>query len=281
MKKFIVAFDGLSFSDSALSYAIYLAKHCNAHLVAVFLDDFTRRSYSVADMTNYEGESFDQHMHELDVRDEEERKEKVAKFEHACQNGGVSFSVHRDKDVALFDLINESVYADLLIISASQTLTRYEEAAPTRFIKDLLSEVQCPVLLVPMKYKQVEKLILLYDGEPSSVFAVRAFSYLFEGFKNVDTEVLTIKSNKETLHIPDSRLIKEFIRRHYPKADYIVLKGEAEDEILKYLRREKKEAIVVLGAYQRSRFSRVFKPSMADTLLQHTDVPLFIAHNKQ
>ena len=280
MKKFIAAFDGLSFSETTMNYAIYLAKHCKAHLVGVFLEDFMRRSYGVADITSYQGSDFDKHMHDLNEKDKEERDESISIFEKYCRDAGLNYSVHRDRNVALQELLHESIYADLLIISESETLTRFEEVVPSRFVKNVLNEVQCPVVVVPPKYKPIDKVILLYDGEPSSVFAVRTFSYLFDEMKSAETDVITVKPLEDSLHMPDNRLIKEFVKRHYPKVEYVVLKGHSEDEIIKYLHREKKDPIVVLGAYRRSSFSRLFRPSMADQLMQHVKMPLFIAHNK-
>lgn len=280
MKKFIAAFDSLRFSESTLDYAIFLTKHVNAHLVGVFLEDFTRHSYTVADITKYEGEGFDKHMHELDEKDKEERDVSVAKFEQACQNAGINYTVHRDRNVAIQELLHESIYADLVIISEDETVTRYEEPAPTRFVREMLNDVQCPVVIVPPKYRPVDKIVLLYDGEPSSVYAVRMFSYLFDSLKDFETQVLTVKASEENLHLPDNRLMKEFIKRHYPKAEYLVLKGQSEDQIIQFLHREKKDPLIVLGAYRRNKLSRLFRPSMADNLLQHLKMPLFIAHNK-
>jgi len=280
MKKFIAAFDGLKFSESTLDYALFLSKHSNAHLVGVFLDDFSRHSYSIADITKYEGAMFDEHVQELNEKDKEDRDRSVEEFEEACQSAGINYSVHRDKNIAIQELLHESIYADLIIISGVETVTRYDEPAPTRFIRDLLNDVQCPVLLVPERYRPVDKIILLYDGEPSSVHAARMFSYLFDGIKHFETQVLTVKTKEEHLHLPVNRLIKEFIKRHYPAPEYIVLRGLPEDEIIRHLNREKKSPLIVLGAYRRSRLSRVFKPSMADYLLQHLKKPLFIAHNK-
>jgi nucleotide-binding universal stress UspA family protein len=280
MKKFIAAFDGLKFCESTLDYAIFLAKNAGAHLVGVFLEDFTRHSYTIADITKYEGEDFDHHMHDLNLKDKEERNESVGIFEEACQNAGINYTIHRDRDVAIHELLHESVYADLLIINEDETLTRYEEPAPTRFIRDLLNDVQCPVVIVPSNYLPVDKIIMLYDGEPSSVYAVRMFSYLFDSLKEFDTQILTVKAKEESLHVPDNRLMKEFIKRHYPEAGFMVLKGDAEDQIVQFLGHEKKDPLVVLGAYRRNKLSRLFKPSMADYLLQRLKIPLFIAHNK-
>ena len=98
--------------------------------------------------------------------------------------------------------------------------------------------------------------------------------------KELETIVLTVNKSEESVLLPNSRLVREFVLQHYPKAEAIILKGDAGQEITAYLKREKSYPLVVMGAYQRSKFSRAFRPSMADHLLQHVEVPLFIAHNK-
>ena len=279
MKKFIAAFDGLQFSKTSLQYAIFLTKKANAHLVGVFLEDFTRRSYSIADITMYEGVSFEDRVRELDEKDQDLRQEAVQEFEEECQAAGINFTVHRDRNIALHELLHESIYADLLIVDARETVTPHREPVPTRFIRELLADVQCPVVVVPSDYKPIEKFSILYDGEPSSVFAVRMFSYLFGKFE-METDVITVKSAEQSLHLPDNRLMREYMKRHFPNAGYVVIKGNPEDMIVRHLVAEQQNCFIILGAYRRSRLSRVFKASMADLLIKYLKFPLFIAHNK-
>ena len=106
------------------------------------------------------------------------------------------------------------------------------------------------------------------------------FSYLLPQLKNLETEVLTIKPEKKSLHLPDGKLMKEFMKRHFPNAEYKVVHGYAEDEIVKYLKQQNESTLVVLGAYRRSTVSRWFRESMADVLMKEVKLPLFIAHNK-
>jgi nucleotide-binding universal stress UspA family protein len=91
-------------------------------------------------------------------------------------------------------------------------------------------------------------------------------------------EVISVKQAQEDLHLPDNRLMKEFMKRHFPDATYKVLSGEPEAEIVKYLKNKHQDELVVLGAYQRSTVSRWFRISMADTLMMQLKTPLFIAH---
>lgn len=277
MKKIIVAIDGLKFSESATKYAVSIAKEMNAHLVGVFLDDATYTSYKIYDVVIKEGVSETKLKH-YDEADAETRKVSAHKFESACSDAGINYSIHHDRNIALRELLHESIYADLLIIDSHETLTHYQENEPTRFIRELLSEVQCPVLLVPNKYKPIEKIVLLYDGKPSSVYAIKMFSYLLPLFENLDTELISVKHVEQSMHLADNRLMKEFLKRHFPKINYRIVKGYVEDEIMQHVKGIGPNVLVVLGAYKRGVVSRWVHESMADTMLKETKVPLFIAH---
>jgi hypothetical protein len=279
MEKIIAAFDGLQYSNSTKEYAIYLAKQTQTHLVGVFMDDFTYTSYKIYELVTKQGVS-EEKLNQYREKDKTTRDAAADDFSKACQVAGLEYNVHHDRNIAIQDLKHESIYSDLLVIDSKETLTHYSEKPPTRFIRDLLSDAQCPVLLVPQKFKPVEKIILLYDGEPSSVHAIKMFSYLLPQLTQIETEVISVNPVNSTLNMPDNRLMKEFMKRHYPKAKYKVMKGLAEDEIVKYLKGQEGNTLVVLGAYRRSAVSRLFRESMADRLMQKVKLPLFIAHNK-
>ena len=280
MKKFLAAFDGYKFSKSTMDYSIQLTQAANAHLVGVFLDEFIYRSYNAYKvMTTYK--NYDAVMKELDAKDKKKRDEGALMFQKACSKTGISFSIHKDKSIALQELKHESMFADLIIINEYETFTKYKEQPPTRFIRDLLGDVQCPVLVVPAAFKRIDKIVLLYDGRPSALYAVKMFGYLFGNLQDLPVEVYTAKDHyRASLRVPDNKLMREFIKRHFPKATYTITKGNAKEQITGYLRNHKENELVVLGAYQRSEPSRWFKTSMADILMKDLDTPLFIAHNK-
>ncbi|MBL7745250.1 MAG: universal stress protein [Chitinophagaceae bacterium] len=280
MKKIVAAFDGLKFSASTRDYAIQVAKQSSAHLVGIFLEDFSYHSYKVYDLIREEGEHFEEKQKRLDKKDDKLRADAANDFESACQKAGIEFTLHHDRSIALQELLHESIYADLLIIDNSETLTHYTEKIPTRFIRDLLTDVQCPVLLVPHKFKSIDKLVLLYDGEPASVYAIKMFSYTLAALKQYPEEVISVNPPKQSLHLPDNKLMKEFMKRHFPRAVYKVLKGLPETEIVDYLKEQGGNPLVILGAYRRGTVSRWFRASMADVLMKDLKLPLFIAHNK-
>ncbi|MGZ8539979.1 MAG: universal stress protein [Chitinophagaceae bacterium] len=278
MKKIIAAFDGLKFSESTRDYAVQLAKQNDAHLVGVFLNDHA--GYKIYDLIHEKGGLVGTAKKKLDKKDTKARAVALKSFETASQSAGLEYTIHHDRNIAIQELLLESIYADLIVIDSRETLTNYPEKVPTEFIRDLLSNVQCAVLVAPHLFKPISKLVLLYDGEPSSVHAIKMFSYILPALKEFPTEVIYVNDPKQSLHPPENHLMKEFLKRHFPKASFTILKGTAEPEIVNYLKKQKELPLVVLGAYRRGMVSRWFRHSMADTLMRDVRLPLFIAHNK-
>lgn len=279
MKKIIAVIDGLKYSESTTDYAISIAKQTGSHLVGVFLDDFTYHSYKVYDLVNERNYIDEERAAQFDKKDENTRRESATKFGDACQEAGLNFAVHHDRNIAIHELLHESIFTDLIIIDNKETFTHYEEKIPTRFVRDLLSEVQCPVLVVPQKFTPFDKAVLLYDGEPASVYAIRTFSYIFSAYKDLNIEVISVKNVRDSMHVPDNQLMKEFMKRHFPQAKFTVLRGDAITEMLDQLKGKEENSLIVLGAYNRGMVSRWFRPSTADILMEELNKPLFIAHH--
>jgi hypothetical protein len=280
MIKVLAVFDGLRFSEATLQHSIQIAKSQPSHLVGLFLEDFTYQSFSRYKAIATENLTAKQ-IAALEKSDEETRKQSRERFVQACQKEGVEHSVHKEKDVAFPSLMQEAIYADLIVIDANETFSTQKGKAPTDFIRDFLAGSESPVLLVNKKFTSISKTVLLFDGEPSSVFAIKQYSYLLGAHMDLEIEVLTVKKERSTMHVPDNKLMKEFMKRHFPKANYTVVKGDfAEPKIIEHLQALKGKPLIVLGAYRRGMVSRWFKQSMADTLMENTSLPLFIAHNK-
>jgi len=279
MKNFLAVFDGYQLNESTLEYALQISKKANAHLTGVFLDTFFYHNYNLSRVLNTASDP-DAAMKELNEKEQSQRDESVYVFQNVCEQAGVSYSIHRDTSVALLELQYESMFADLIIINEREKFTRSDNDHPSGFVKGLLADVQCPVLVVPDLFKEFEGMILLYDGSPSSLYAIKMFSYLFDQWNTLPVEVLSVnESTIEVVSVPGSKMMKDFIEMHFSRPNFSLLNGKAEEEILAHLEGVDKNKLVVLGAYRRSQFSRWFKQSMADVLMKNLDLPLFITHH--
>jgi nucleotide-binding universal stress UspA family protein len=277
MKKIIAAFDGLRFSEGTLEEAIRLARYHNAHLVGVFLHEFTARGFVVYEALVGQTGDTKQLFEKLKKEDIATYQASVDTFEAACQTEGIPYSIHKDKRSARMELIHESIFADLLIIDPEETFSYIEEEMPGWFMKSILHEAHCPVWLIAKKPAPLERLVFLYDGSASSMQAIKMFTYLFPDMAGKQVLVLSAKSGTLNLHTPDNKLIHEWIKRHYTHTDYKVIQGEEED-LVRLCGDLGPEALIVAGAYDRNRVSNWLRPSLADNLMRDLKAPLFITH---
>lgn len=276
MKKMVAAFDGLKYSVATRDYAIALAKTTGMYLAGFFMDDPLYNSFSIYDLVV--NKHSDEHLlDQYKKQDDGLRQASALNFETNCIREGIAYGVHRDHNIASQQILRESIYTDLLLISKTETLTRLKESVPTRFIRDLLEDTQCPVLLLPEKYNPVQYIVLLYDGAPSSLYAIKMFNYLLPELAVLPTEIVSVKGN-DALEDTDNKLMTEFLARHYPAAKRTILEGDPEKALAQHLTRQPAGTLAVLGAYRRGTVSRWFRQSMADVLMADTSLPLFIAH---
>lgn len=113
------------------------------------------------------------------------------KFQKAYEKVKFNFFIHRNKSIALQELLDESIFADLIFINE---LSKKTEESPTNFMKELLRDVQCPVVVVPNIVRTIDKVVLLYDGSPSSIHAIKSCRYLFDNVLNVPIEVFIVRN---------------------------------------------------------------------------------------
>lgn len=176
----------------------------------------------------------------------------------------------------LSEVLEESRFADLIILDPSTSFSRSDRGIPSHFVKDVLEGSECPVLIAPYSFSAVEEIVFAYDGTESSVFAIKQFAHLFPGLADKKTTVVSVRDG-EGMTLEQQFKIKEWLKAHYPHVEFVVLRGTASDELFGYLI-DKKNAIVVMGAYGRKMFSRFFKPSQARLVMKSVNLPVFIAH---
>jgi nucleotide-binding universal stress UspA family protein len=277
MKKIIAAFDGLKYSESTALYALDIAKRYNGKVFGIFLEDFTYHSYNLSDLASDDYPEV--RAAYLNKTDAQTREFSIKHFANQCEEQGILYAIHRDKNIAIRDLLHETRYGDLVVVQNNETLTHYSESAPSGFIMDLLGKTECPILLVPPHYKKVEKIIFLYDGEASSVFAIKQFSYLMPGQRQTPVELLCVKRKGENQAIPDSSHMREWLKLYHDDVQYKIIVGDPNEEIVKYLREQISNCLVVTGAYERNAISRILHKSMADRIMNAVELPMFISHS--
>ncbi|OQP66381.1 hypothetical protein A3860_12845 [Niastella vici] len=201
----------------------------------------------------------------------------ISQFERTCAVKGVRCNVVcSNTQFAAQSIIEESRFADLLIMQANMTFEDKLEEAPTGFVKEVLAEAECPVLVAPLNLEDINEIVFAYDGSRAAVFAIKQFTYLFPEL--ADKKAIVLQVNKDdTLPVTEKEKLGKWLRMHYSSIGFQVLQGKPTDELFGYLL-GKKNTIVVMGAYGRNWLSELFKPATAGLLLKAINLPFFITH---
>lgn len=279
MEKILFVTDGINLNMTALDFAAYLGRLTHSKLTGIFLENLVDEQRLVLKEThnysylNYEvDEGSAAYVEKMNLI-----QQNVVKFEEACLKRDVRCNVHYNRSVPAEEIIKESRYADLIVADAAASFNKKYEGAPTDFIKDTLANAECPVIIAPENFEEINEIVFAYDDSASSVFAIKQFTYLFPELNDKKLTVLQV-NDKDFTATAGKYNFKEWLKNHYGAIGFEVIIGNPDYEIFSCLLK-KKNTIIVMGAYGRSAVSRYFKHSQADLLIKTLTQPIFIAHH--
>ncbi|SHL61150.1 Universal stress protein family protein [Chitinophaga jiangningensis] len=276
MEKILFITDAMSLNYQALDFAAFLCNLTHSKLTAIFLENLEyeeRPPSALKSKAAESGATAQVDTHELKSQCCEMN---IKHFKEACERRGINSAIHRDRGVPLQEIIQESRYADLVLIDAETSFANQRESVPTKLVKDVLLDAECPVMISPVSFEGIEQVIFTYDGSPSAIFAIKQFTYLFPELKQQPIQVFTVNNGKESDH-KDVSNMKEWMNNHYSSVNFVKRKGNTNAELLEFLLTSK-NSLIVMGAYGRSTLSNLFKPSHATSVLRLISQPVFIAH---
>lgn len=275
MKKIIIALDGDHFPKGAFEFAKYLNTQNEILLAGIFL---TPVDYSklMAYTTGVQGVAI---MPEWLMKkdDDEIVSRNIQLFEEACMHEGLHYRVHRDNDLtAISSLVEETRFADLLLISSDLFYKNIEQKQPNYYLEEVLKKTECPVMLVPENFTSPSQVLLSYDGGESSMFAIKQFTYLFPELTHLETIMLSV-SDDNPAALPEFDMVTELLARHYPDLQLQNVQMHDKKAFVEWLACQP-NSYIVMGAFSRSTFSELFKKSFAKDIIRDIRMPIFISH---
>jgi nucleotide-binding universal stress UspA family protein len=274
MKKILLAFDGSNLSKGVLEFARVLNEKEPILLTGAFL--------AQVDYTSLWGNAGGGMAGAVAVplqegEDSEGVKERVRHFESYCVRHHIEHRVHKDfNDFAMPELKKETRFADLLIVGSETFYENDGTKEPNVYLKELLYDLECPVVIVPESLDFPSGIILAYDGSESSVYAIKQFAYLFPELCDNNT-ILVYAKDDSGEELPDEANIEELVSRHFSNLTLLKLLADPRKYFGSWLM-ENKGCILVSGAFGRSGLSRLFRKSFVSGIIGDHKLPVFIAH---
>lgn len=282
MKRIILLLDAINYKAEILDFAAAIAKPGKSKIVGVFLEH--HHHDPIPKVKSIGGQIYVEEI----IEDAAERaiikataQKNIQLFKDGCTQREVLALVHLDKGDLVQDIIEETRYADLMIVDPSTSLSG-DNAIPSKLIQKILNTAECPVFIAPSHFDAPEEIIFAYDGTRSSLFALKQFYYLLPEFADINITILHVSENEQSKekNITNTKLLKEWLEKKFSSVTFVDINGDARNTLFDYF--FEKEAyfnkMLVTGAYGRNLLSSLLKPSAADLLLKAIDIPMFIAH---
>lgn len=277
MKKMIAAVDALHFSPSQLDVFRYFAREQDARLTIMCLDNFSAEMEPMISMApECYAINYAQITAEGRAALEWERTANIRKLKDACAEGGICLRIVETNGYPVQEIVKESRFADLLLLSADTSFGILTDGVPTRFVKETLATAECPVMVLPAELSSIREIVFSYNGTFSSTYAIRTFTALFPESCNIPVKLLYVEE-KNNHRIPNEDKIISYLSLHYDQVSTEVLTGDPASAFLAYLIR-RNDCLVTYGAYGRSAMSRFFHRSDAENVLRTVNIPIFITH---
>src|SRR4051794_208645 len=278
MQKILVIINAEKPQIPCLDFAAYVADLTNSKLIGVFVQHTIYE-----DMPAIKTIGGTPYVEEITIGMLQTKAEKntllqgIQQFKDSCSERMIDCTVHSDRGIAIHEVITESRFADYIITDAAISFLKNEtEAIPSSFLKLLLKQSECPVIVAPDEFSSIDEIVFTYDGSKSAVFAIKQFTYLFPALEDKKITLLEIKTEENNSNITELNKLKELLMFHYNAVHYELIYGDNPKEVLFTTFYGKHKKWLVMGAYGKQRF---FSNSTADILLETIDLPIFVAHH--
>ncbi|HVZ97983.1 MAG TPA: hypothetical protein VG847_13970 [Chitinophagaceae bacterium] len=265
MRKILLALNDHDVKTSGIDFASYIANLTRSSVTGMFLEKNYKKEHAETLVLNEDSHEYEQVLPGV-------VKTNIQLFENRCINNCACYSIRRLSGNPTRAIIRESRFADVIITDSNESFNG-TDGWPSVFVKDLLENAKCPVMIAPFSFDEINEIIFAYDGTDSSIFALKQFTYLFPEFGDKKITLLQVLQEGDE-DITEKEKVKEFLMTHYQGVHYTTLRGEAEMELFKTFLTQRNK-LMVMGAYGRRRLAG---HSTADLLMKTTDIAMFIAH---
>lgn len=274
MKKLVVAFDNMHYSEGTMQLITRFHQLSPVNITGVFLPQLEYSALWSAQAGAYSGAKFVALAEEVQA---DTLHEIISRFEACCRQHNIQYHVQADFfDFTLKGLQQETRFADLLIIGNEAFYGVQNSNYINDFLHDILHRSECPLLLIPEKANFPTSNIIAYDGSEAAAFAIKQFTYLFPELCTLKTVVVYLNSDTDTM-LPQEKKLKDLMARHFTDYSFLSLHMDARRMFSTWLS-EQKDSLLISGSFGRSFTSQLFRRSFMYDVITDNKVPVFIAH---
>ena len=279
IKRILVVLDSDSDTFSATKHAITLAGKYGAEITGMsFVDQASIEKHSRGAAI---GAMF--LMDKLEARLTQESREAaqslLADFREAAASSGVSFDMLALEGVPSKLLAKHGMFSDLLVVGHDPHLDYAHPDATPISLGEIIKKISGPVLVTPQGYRDVNSVLVAFDGSDGCVRALRSFLHLKPCGEEAEVHLLNVyQKGSQELSLFLLSKVQQYVRQHgfNTTAIHSVRSTEPSTEILNSVQRLQSN-LLVAGAHEVSPLLKLFSTrSTTASLLDRVEVPMWV-----
>lgn len=282
IKRIVVALDPDDDTPVATKYAIRLAKRFDASLTGLAVVDKSNIDAAIT-IGGYGTELLG---HEIwsEMADETRKvaEKLLDNFRNSAEKEGVRYR-NLKKHGASFELIIEEMkYHDLLVVGRDSRFFYNEPDLDSETLAKVVKGGVAPTLVVTDQYKDVEKVLVAFDGSAPAAKTLKSFVHLLPYGKDIEIELVNIPEGESIEDMDRSSAIlkqaEDYLKEHnFSYVTKVVLeRGNPGERILERQMMNKPD-LVLMGAHSVSALRRATFGSTTHHMITKCQGPLFLS----
>ncbi|REL37727.1 universal stress protein [Rhodohalobacter sp. SW132] len=282
IKRILVALDPDGDTPVATRFAIRLAKKFDASVTGLAVVD-TSNLQSAMGVGGYGTQISGQTIWaEMAEETRKVAEELLNDFKNAVEKAGVR---HRDVQMhgASTELIIEEMkYHDLLIVGKDSRFFYNQPEKDTGTLAKVVKKGHAPTLIVTDEYRDVERIMIAFDGSGPAARTLKGFVHLLPYGKDIEIELIIV-SEGDSIEEMDraSRILSQaeaYLKEHgfYYISKKVMEKGKPGERFLN-LQMGRNPDLLLLGAHSVSAIRRAAFGSTTQYMVENSQGPLFLS----
>jgi nucleotide-binding universal stress UspA family protein len=267
IKKILVGIDTSEHSRNAQAYAFYLARRFDATLIGLH----------VVDIVSIEGSFFHDISGSLGLEpylDFSSRMREVLTARGRTVLEEFAAAARRETVSAANQICERAKSVDLVMIGHRGINERFSSGLLGSTAESVARKSPRPLFVSPMRFREIKRLVLAYDGSERASRAMRAaaeFSTVLGAPLTVVTIARDLKLGERTLNEA-----RTYLESYSIKPEFKLIPGHAHEEIIRFLR-DSDADLLFIGAYGHSRVIEMVIGSNTEYVMRNSPCPVFLS----
>ena len=274
--RILISTDGSDYSTTACAYGIYLAKILKAHLIGLYVVDIkiTRGPLFHTMPGLFDLSPYQEFTPFIESGLEERGTSILEEFRKQCEQAGIRPDLRKVTGLVDETIIDIGKEADWIILAQRGEhfpLTGGGLLGSTS--ESVVRKSGKPVMITPLRFREITRLGLAYDGSPVSNNALHYAARLSHETNRPLSIVSVVKDDRHAVDIKTR--INALLSSYDLDTTTTIRQGKDEEEILKHTT-ETPVDLLVMGAYGRSRLRELILGSTTSYVIRNTTIPVLM-----